>query len=542
MTDAVPRLRGYLPLWVLSLAAFVVYSVTALLIHRRFGTAGYDLGIFDQAVRRYAHLQAPMVPLKGPGYNIFGDHFHPIIALAAPLYWLFDDPRTLLVLQAGLIAVSVLVVFAFARRRTTDRVSLAIAFGYAFSWAFQTMVNFDFHEVAWGVPILALAIDALDRDDDRALLGWAAALLLVREDMGVLVLVIGVLRIFRGRPPLREWRPGRWPARVRQLSAPAGRAAVRRIGPGIALILGGVAAYEITTGLILPHFSPTGTFAYWQYGSTLGPSLGAAAVGAVTRPWHLVHLFFVPWVKFRTLLLMLVPLALLPLRSRYAWLALPLLAQRFFEPAERYRLWQPAYHYNALPWVILTLAMVDGAARFRLHSRRPSRVNAAAGPGVDGAVRPGVFGHRRWTAALCAVLVAGPILITATNRNVAVLHDLASGRLLRVTPEMRAQAAVVAHIPSDVCVEADDRLAGHLTARDFVSIPGLFGYRSDFIAIDLSQKTVGGNNGPPPGSAVAETVRRGYHLVFSQGTVELWQSPDYAGPSDRCGPLGSGPR
>jgi len=47
---------------------------------------GYDLGIFDQAVRRYAHFQAPIVTLKGDDFNILGDHFHPIIALWAPLY------------------------------------------------------------------------------------------------------------------------------------------------------------------------------------------------------------------------------------------------------------------------------------------------------------------------------------------------------------------------------------------------------------------------------------------------------------------------
>ncbi|MDQ1692294.1 MAG: hypothetical protein QOD87_2402, partial [Pseudonocardiales bacterium] len=103
------------PLWVLCVSAFGVYALTALLRHRQFGTAGYDLGIFDQAIRRYAHFQAPIVALKGPGYNIFGDHFHPIIALAAPIYWVWDDPRALLVLQAALIAASIPVVYRFAR-------------------------------------------------------------------------------------------------------------------------------------------------------------------------------------------------------------------------------------------------------------------------------------------------------------------------------------------------------------------------------------------------------------------------------------------
>ena len=45
-----------------------------------------------------------------------------------------------------------------------------VAGAYAVSWAIQAMVDFDFHEVAWGVPILVVAVDALDRRDDRTLL------------------------------------------------------------------------------------------------------------------------------------------------------------------------------------------------------------------------------------------------------------------------------------------------------------------------------------------------------------------------------------
>ncbi|CAN5514399.1 DUF2079 domain-containing protein [soil metagenome] len=481
------RQRQLWPLWLLSVSAFAVYTLTALLRHRQFGTAGYDLGIFDQAVRRYSHFQAPLVPLKGVGYNIFGDHFHPIIALAAPLYWIWDDPRTLLVLQAGLIAASVPVVYRFTRRRASSNAALAVGFAYAFSWAVQTMVNFDFHEVAWGVPILALVIDALDRADDRQLLLFSGLLLLVREDMGVLLLLIGFLRLLR--------RP-RW--------------------VGVALIVAGIAMYEITTAVVLPHFAPNGQFAYWQYGPTLGPNLSSAVTNTLTRPWHTVHLFFTPLVKTRTLLLLVVPLAFLPFRSRYSLLALPLLAQRFFEPAERYRLWEPGYHYNALPWVILVLAAVDGAARL------------------------GVWSRRRVTAALCTFLVACPIVITVANRNVAVLHDLASGKLWQLNAEMRAQAATVDRLPRNVCVEADDRLAGHLTSRDYVSVFGLQGFRSDFIALDLSQHDVGGNNGPPPAEAFAAAIAHGYRVVFTDGALRLLQSPDYAGPSARCGPLGTG--
>ena len=55
------------------------------------------------------------------------------------------------------------VVYAFALRRMSRAGALVVAAAYGLSWAIQAMVDFDFHEVAWGVPILAVAVDALDR-------------------------------------------------------------------------------------------------------------------------------------------------------------------------------------------------------------------------------------------------------------------------------------------------------------------------------------------------------------------------------------------
>ncbi len=492
-------------IWAITVLTAALYTTMALLRHRQFGTAGYDLGIFDQAVRRYAHFQAPMVPLKGAGYNIFGDHFHPIIALGAPFYWIWENPQTLLILQAVLIAASIPVVHRFTRRRTGAGTAAAICLGYALSWPFQTMVNFDFHEVAWGVPILALAIDALDRRADRGLLLWCALLVLVREDMGILVLLLGLLRLVQGRPEPASGGSGR-------------RHRLADRWPGLVLVVGGVAMYELTTAVVLPHFSPTGSFAYWQYGPTLGPNLGAAVRNAITDPAHVVRLFFSPEMKFRTLCYLVVPLLLLPFRSRYALLALPLLAQRFFEPPDRKLLWEPHYHYNALPWVVLVLAAVDGGARL------------------------GLFEHRRLRAAFVVWTLLMPIYFIVHVPNVAQLQNLFNGQMFRLDAQMKAQQAAVDQVPHDVCVAADDRIAGHLTGHDWVTIPGLVPYSAvDLVVLDLSQDSVGGNLGPTPQSQLAAVTRAGFTLRSSIGTsLQIWQSPTYHGPSSECGPLGSG--
>lgn len=474
------RVAANRPITLLSLALFAVYSVYALARQATYLTAGYDLGIFDQAVREYAHFHAPIVTLKGAGYNIFADHFHPIIALAAPLYWVFDSPATLLVVQSGLIAASVPFVYAFARRRMGSGAALAIAAVYGTGWALQAMVDFDFHEVAWGVPILAATIDALDRRDDRALLISAGLLMLVREDMGVIVVVIGLLRLLH-----RPRRTALW------------------------LVGTGAVGYFLVTALVIPAFAPNGQFAYWTF-DALGQDLPHALVNIVAHPLRTVRLFVTPSIKAETLGFFLVPLALLPLRSRYALIAFPLLAERFFN--SRDHVWTTHFHYNALPWVVLVLAMIDGGGRLRIWSRPvPRRV-------------------------MIGYLVAVAVLISVvSNPTPMVFRRMATGEAWRVSHHLRDQRAAVAQLPSGVCVSVDDRLAAHLTNRDRVTLPGVSTPRTDFVALDMSQADVGFQL-PTPQAVLADVRAKGYVPVFTQGDLIVLRSPDYAGPTPGCNP------
>jgi uncharacterized membrane protein len=79
----------------------------------------------------------------------------------APLYRLFPDAVTLLVAQAGLLAVSVVPLSRVTLRRFGGPAALAIGIAYGLSWGIQTTVDFDFHEVVFAVPLLAFSIERL---------------------------------------------------------------------------------------------------------------------------------------------------------------------------------------------------------------------------------------------------------------------------------------------------------------------------------------------------------------------------------------------
>jgi uncharacterized membrane protein len=492
---------------VITVAALALYLLISLTRHRSYLTDGYDLGIFDQVVRAYAHFKAPISPLKGQGYNIYGDHFHPIIALLAPLYWIWDNPCSLLIGQSVVMAVAIPVVYRFTRRRTSEPMALVISATFAVGWPVLSLVDFDFHEIAFATPLMALAIDALDRRDDRRLLLWSGLLLLVREDMGVLVGLLGLFVLFRGgRAGLRARL-----ANPRSASAPA------------ALVVAGITAYKITTGLVLPAFAPNHKFAYWQYDS-LGHNLPDAVFGILTRPWHAVDLFFTPELKTQTLCYFLLPLLLLPLRSPYALLSLPIFAERFFNSREsKEYLWSTHWQYNALPWLILMLAAVDGAARFGLF-------RSGRGPEIC----------RRVFAVWLLVV---PVFLAlwsngATPRPPNPIRRL-TGSAWDTTDRLKSQRAAAAFVPSDVCVEADDRIVPHLTSRAYASLPGMQDGTADFVVLDLSEDNVG-NFGPSPQKIEQDDLAAGYTEVFRQGTMLVLRSPHYRGPSTECKPLGRG--
>lgn len=467
--------------WLIAGVAFAIYATYSLLRWAQFRTAGYDLGIFDQVVRAYARFQAPIVTLKGDGYNIWGDHFHPIVALLAPLYWLWDDARMLLLGQTALIAVSIPVVYRFAARRMSPRLATWLTIGYAFGWAIQTMVDFDFHEIAFGVPLLAVAIDALDRRRDAVLMASGFALLLVREDLGIVVMLLGLVRVFR--------RP-RW--------------------VGAVLLAVGPVAFVLITKVVIPHFAPSGQFAYWAY-DALGKDAPSAIGYMVTHPITTAVLFFAPPVKSLTFALFFVPTLFLGLRSPYVIACLPILAQRFF--ASRENLWLPYFHYNAPVWVIVVLAAVDGVGR--LTDRWADRM------------KPLFAGS----------LAAFALVPTATSMPIAPFSQLINGTIYATTELMTQQRAVLERIPAGTCVGADDRLAGHLVRTNRVSLPGISAREPDFYALDLSQRTSGTSPSPWPRTTYELSLDAGWVEQFRAGPVVLLRNPAYAGPSAECRPV-----
>jgi uncharacterized membrane protein len=317
-----PRLDPY---W-LAILLFAAYAALSISRYRRMATMSWDLGIFEQAVRAYAHLQAPIVGIKGPGVNILGDHFSPITALIAPFYRVFPTAITLLTAQAALFALSAVPVTRAAAQLLGRRRGLAIGIAYGMSWGVQRAVDFDFHEICFAVPLIAFALEAVLRERWRSALLWAATLVLVKEDLGLTTAAIGLIVLLRAR-----------------------RTEPRAVPPAVGMIVFGLVACAITFTVVIPAFNTGGSYGYWN---KLGESGGSP----------LSSLFAASDQKLRTLLWILLPTSgLLALRSPLVLAALPTLAWRFVSSDDHY--WGTDWHYNATLMPIAFLALTDAIPR-----------------------------------------------------------------------------------------------------------------------------------------------------------------------------------
>ena len=295
-------------------------TVYSLAQWRSFVVRSWDLGIFTQLAARYADLEAPIVHIKGPEYHLLGDHFHPLLVLLGPAYAVAPHAFTLLVVQNVLFGLAAAVVTRAAVPLLGRVVGVLVGVAFGLSWGLQYAVEAQFHEIAFAVLLLAVALVGVLRERWRTAALAAALLVLVKEDLGLTTAVLGVVMAWRARRLSLLW-----------LSA------------------WGAAGFVLATKVVLPALNPDGE---WAYGGRVD------VLTALSDPLAL----YAP-AKAYTLWLLVVVTGAIALRSPFVLLAAPTLAWRFLSTEPGY--WEPTWHYSAVLLPIAFVAMLDGIDRAR---------------------------------------------------------------------------------------------------------------------------------------------------------------------------------
>jgi uncharacterized membrane protein len=489
------RSRHLIAVGALTAIVAILYCVFALTQFYTFRTSSYDLVIFDEAVRSYSHFLPGTSIIKGlhngfgPHFSELGDHWSPILAALAPLYWIYSGPQTLLVAQAVLFALAIPPLWVFTRRAfgggrggTSDSVdrkatvaAYLVSVAYALSWPIASALAFDFHEVAFAPVLIAVALERLQAGRLRTALIALAALLLVKEDMGLLVAGIGLY--------LAVARP---------------RVVRRQLLVACILIVGGILDTVIATYVLIPAFGGRSDY-YWAY-TALGMNGQQAVVHLISHPLGSLKLLITPRVKLITMLWLFGAFCFLPLRSPIALATIPLLLERMMANLFG-NWWVTSFQYNAYLVIILACAAVDGAARLDrsallwryLAPRRakqpagePAQAAAAGAEAEKGAAGTGSASPEstaddhgagpagrpsatRGTAGTLTLTCAGAMCAVA----VFLVPRFGFGPALRPafyhrTPAERSAAAAAAAVPNGVVVAAAGFVGPALSARDTV--------------------------------------------------------------------------
>lgn len=454
-----------------AIAAYAAgFGALSILRDRAFSTGRFDLGNMVQAVWSTAHGDPLRVTnLAGEQVSRLGSHTDVVLALFAPLWWIWPSASMLLFVQATAIALGALPVFWLARKHLgSKRAGIGFALAYLLYPATTWLTLNEFHPVALATPALLYAFWYLDEDRLVPFAGFAALAAASKEEVALVIAGYGV-----------------WYALARG-----------RRTAGAAIASTSLLWSAVAIAIVIPHFNG-GHSAFEGRYSEVGGSPAGILHTALRDPGLLFHHAF-DHGGVHYLLDLVLPLAGLCLLSPIALAALPELAVNLLSSTPTQS--SIHFHYTAAEIPPLVIAAVFGAAR--------------VGP--------------RWR-----IPVAMVVLLTALAGNfrlgaIPFWRELPGGQTLQsaaatVTEHDRITASALQLIPDDAVVSATNSLGAHLSARRrILSFP--YVQDATWIAADETQPGYADRLAPLPSAAQLVWLRRNpaWRLVFEQDGVLIF--------------------
>ncbi len=307
--------HSFLLMVLYSIVLSVLYSILSILRHNHFQSGAFDLGLYDQAIWKFGHFLGAYNTVKDR--IIFGDHFVLTLPIFGILFYLWDNVRMLLIVQATVIATSAIPIFLIARKRlSSEFAAICVAITYSLFYGIQYGVYFDFHPIIIGVAIISWL--AYFWEYDKKVLFWITFIigLLTQENMGIAIAGLAAIYFFRKK----YWKQ--------------------------AILVGifGI-SYSLLSMKVAALFSPVG-YQYW-------PQLPATLHDAFVR-------LFDSEEKRQVWLYSYSTFSFLPLLSPGSLLAVLVdLSQYFVTGPEFARMWSPFMHHRAILAPFLVLGTLD---------------------------------------------------------------------------------------------------------------------------------------------------------------------------------------
>ena len=386
----------------------VVFSFITVSRHITLQTHALDLGYYVQLTWNLARGAGPRVSL--PEMHAWGDHFSPIMYLFVPAFWLVPGAPVLLIAQSVALALGALAVFGIAARRLGDeRPAAVFALLYLLHPSLHGLNVRDFHAAALAVPLLLAAIYCVEAGKPWL---FAVAVLLAlgtREDAAIPVVGLGL-----------------WLALIK-----------RRWLGGAVTALAAFSLLVADTRWIMPYFRGAPYPHLGRY-AHLGGSVPEIVASILLHPLRLLR-GLASWPRLVYLGALGAPVAFLPLLAPGTLVGLvPPLFQNLLGADKVLFDHRTQYQSFVLPF--LFASAIAGYDRLALQ-------------------RPG-----RWPKTVLVVAMVASLALSASIMN-SLSFERAWPKLVH-----RQAWEVMAQVPADAALSAQDRYVPHLSLRSLVFV------------------------------------------------------------------------
>lgn len=329
-----------------SLAFAVVYSLISLVNHYLFRTYALDLGLYTNALYKYAHLRmADSTMIKDFYEPILGGHFDLYLMIFSPIVYLFGT-YSLLVVQIAALILGGLGVYRYFLYQD-KRIALYAAVYFFLFYGVYGALSFDYHSVvvaSGAAPWFFVAI--------RAGRKWLAFLVLVfmlasqeNVSLWVIFICLGLAIEYRND---------------------AERALLLLSFAGLSL-----AYFLVVVHDVIPSFAAHGEYGGFRY-SALGGDAWSAIQTVLTHPIESLKMLFInhnhtpdgDFVKAETHVILLISgVWILFKKPHYLLMLLPIYGQKFFH--DSYHVWSIGGQYNIEFTPILAIGIFSVIAEIK---------------------------------------------------------------------------------------------------------------------------------------------------------------------------------
>jgi uncharacterized membrane protein len=331
-----PIQRTSRAVWWAAILFFVLTVVDSWFRWKTFQYQTFDLAFYAQGLWQMLRGEGQVSLLEMP---IMGNHAEPIVFLLLPVFWIFQHPMTLVVIQALLLAT---MPFTANRIATFMEFGPRAATGLAIAMLLAPAAGFgalhEFHPETLAAPFILLMIEARMKGMGGLHFLWFLLALACKENVAFMLGWMGVVHFVLEKRKGREWQT------------------TMNIIPAV-VAFGWVLAYALWLG---PKWNG-GRVDYGGLYSHLNAD-GGMLKNAFVNP----GLFFAAFWKGLTggnlVWGLLLPFIFLPiLRLRWMIIAAPLFLQHLL--SWRTSEWQIYWHYGLPLLPLMWIAAAEAAAR-----------------------------------------------------------------------------------------------------------------------------------------------------------------------------------